>query len=60
MLLKEFNRKLNGVKLAPGPKGAFEVSINGRNIFSKHQLGRFPDNKEVRESVKQALAAPSS
>jgi len=51
---------LSGVKLTPGPKGAFEVSIDGRNIFSKHQLGRFPDNKEVRESVKQAFQSPSA
>jgi len=51
-MLKEFNRKLSAVKLVPGAKGSFEVAIGDDLVFSKLNLGRFPDTKEVREMVK--------
>ena len=54
-LLKEFQRRLGSAKLVPGPKGTFEVSINGQVVFSKLEKGRFPDIKELRESLKAAL-----
>ncbi len=54
-LLKEFARKLGGVKLVPGTRGMFEVSIDGELVFSKLEMGRFPDIKELRESLKAAV-----
>ncbi|MCH8190581.1 MAG: Rdx family protein [Chloroflexi bacterium] len=54
-ILKEFSRKMAGAKLVPGVKGAFEVTVNGALVFSKLELGRFPDIKEIRESIKAAL-----
>ena len=35
--------------LVPSDGGAFEVSKNGKLIFSKLQSGRFPDDGEVLE-----------
>jgi len=37
-----------------GGKGVFDVTADGRLVFSKHQTGRFPDNDEVIS----ALSAP--
>ena len=31
----------------PGSGGVFEVTANGRLIFSKQEQGRFPDDAEV-------------
>jgi selT/selW/selH-like putative selenoprotein len=35
------------VELRPGDRGAFEVSVAGRRIFSKLASGRFPDLEEI-------------
>ena len=31
---------------------SYEIEINGKLIFSKHQLGEFPDNTEIVEISK--------
>ena len=54
-LLKEFQHTVGSAKLVPGGKGMFEVSINGELVFSKKEKGRFPDIKELRESLKAAV-----
>ena len=54
-LLKEFQRKLGAARLVPGTRGMFEVSINGGLVFSKLEQGRFPDIKELRDALKEAV-----
>ena len=34
--------------------GAFEVTMDGRVIFSKHELGRFPTHEEIDRLVAEA------
>jgi selenoprotein W-related protein len=34
-------------KLIPGSGGVFEVSVDGRSVFSKKEVGRFPDPSEI-------------
>jgi selT/selW/selH-like putative selenoprotein len=31
--------------------GLFEVRVDGRKIFSKEQLGRFPENDEILTAI---------
>jgi selenoprotein W-related protein len=31
----------------PGSGGEFEVTVDGKLVFSKKQAGRFPDHAEV-------------
>ena len=33
--------------LTPGSGGVFDVVIDGKMVFSKHQAGRFPTPQEV-------------
>jgi predicted Rdx family selenoprotein len=33
--------------ITPGGKGQFDVLADGTLAFSKHELGRFPDDGEV-------------
>jgi selT/selW/selH-like putative selenoprotein len=35
------------VELRPGDRGAFEVRVDGRRIFSKLETGRFPALEEI-------------
>jgi selT/selW/selH-like putative selenoprotein len=34
-------------KLIAGSGGVFEVTVNGRMVFSKSEAGRFPDPGEI-------------
>ena len=37
--------------LIKGSGGQFEVMLDGQLIFSKKQLGRFPENQEILEKI---------
>ncbi len=41
-------------KLIPSSGGVFEVKANGKLIFSKRQSGRFPENEEIVEILKNS------
>jgi len=34
-------------ELIEGGGGVFDVSVDGRRVFSKHDAGRFPENDEI-------------
>jgi selT/selW/selH-like putative selenoprotein len=38
--------------LVRGDRGAFDVLVDGRLIFSKHATGRFPDDGEIVEAIR--------
>lgn len=42
-------------ELVDGSGGVFEVALDGRPVFSKKQLGRFPNNGEVEAAVADLL-----
>ena len=39
--------------LTPSSGGVFEVIVDGKPVFSKKQVGRFPNEVEVLEKLKQ-------
>ncbi len=42
-------RDARGVEaqLIEGDNGVFDVEVDGRRVFSKHEAGRFPDPDEI-------------
>ena len=46
---REFGHKPELIK---GDNGAFEVSVDGERIFSKHELGRFLQDEEILEPLR--------
>jgi selenoprotein W-related protein len=52
-ILKEFTNNVQKLELEPGTDGVFEVTLNGQAIFSKKELGRFPDEGEVVGALKE-------
>ena len=38
-------------ELIPGAGGIFDVEVDGRLIFSKHEVGRFPEDQEVLDKL---------
>ena len=53
-LLKD-KYELEDVNLVPSSGGAFEVSLDGKLIYSKLKTGRFPEEKELTDAIDKAL-----
>ena len=51
------NRKLT-VALKPADKGVFDVVLDGKLIFSKNQMGRFPTLDEIKQQLDIKLTVP--
>lgn len=54
-LLTTFETDLNAVTLKPGTGGIFEVRLNGESIFSRKAHGRFPETKELKQSIRDII-----
>ncbi len=55
-VLTTFEGELREVALAPGTGGIFEVRIEEELIWSRHEQGRFPDIKELKQLVRDHVA----
>ena len=44
-------------KLIEGMGGVFDVHVDGKQIWNKHETGRFPEDKEVLDKIKPLAAA---
>lgn len=40
-------------QLIPGSGGVFDVVVDGKKVFSKHEKGRFPEPGEVVKALKK-------
>lgn len=38
--------------LVAGSNGIFDVTLDGKTVFSKKKIGRFPDTGEVTEAIR--------
>lgn len=54
-LLTTFEQDLYSVALRPGTGGIFEITLNGRLIFSRKEAGRFPEAKEVKQLIRDHI-----
>jgi len=52
-LLQEFKRDIASLELLPSTGGRFEVFLDGKRIFSKHETKRFPEYQEIRDALTQ-------
>jgi selenoprotein W-related protein len=50
LALKE---SIKSLTLAPGTRGAFEIIVNGKKIYSKLQTGEFPDFDAITTDVEK-------
>ncbi len=54
-ILSKFRNNLAEVALIPSSGGAFEVSVDGKTVYSKLETGRFPTEREVLEDLEEVL-----
>jgi selenoprotein W-related protein len=46
---------LRQVEVVPGVGGVFDVEVDGRMVFTKKMLGRYPDPEDVLPLLREAL-----
>ena len=46
-LLEKYGNAISELKLIPSGGGVFEIEKDGKLVFSKKQLDRFPDLEEI-------------
>jgi selenoprotein W-related protein len=51
-LITELKAGIKRLVLIPSDGGRFEISIDGKLIYSKLKTGRFPDYQEIRKQIK--------
>ena len=55
-LREELQNKFSAdIEIIEGSGGVFEVDLNGNNVFSKKELGRFPRENEVIDLIEELL-----
>ncbi len=42
-----------------GSGGVFDVKVNGTQIWSKQDIGRFPEHEEIIDKIESLTAKPS-
>ena len=55
-LLTTFETELGGIALVPGTGGVFEIRLGDDVIWSRQEMGRFPDIKELKQLVRDRVA----
>lgn len=56
-LLRAFEDEVRAVSLKPGGGGNFIVRLRGELLFSRHEQGRFPEAKELKLLIRDAIAS---
>lgn len=54
-LLQTFEEEIGEVALQPGPGGVFDVRVEGQVVWSRKVEGRFPQPKELKQRVRDAI-----
>jgi selenoprotein W-related protein len=50
-LLTTFQDYTQSLELVPGRGGTLDITVNGKVVFSKHDSGRYPEMRELKESI---------
>ena len=58
-ILTHYKQKLEGLELQPSSGGCFELSVDGKLVYSKLKTGEFPDEEAMIEEVGKQLASRS-
>jgi selenoprotein W-related protein len=55
-LLTSYEAELGEVALIPGTGGIFGVRVDGESVWSRKEIGRFPEAKELKQRVRDRVA----
>jgi selenoprotein W-related protein len=55
-LLSTFDGDIASLTLRPGTGGVFDVTLDGRMLWSRKEHGRFPEISELKQLLRDAVA----
>ena len=55
-ILTTFVSEVGEVSLIPGTGGIFEVRVDGEIVFSRKEMERFPEIKELKQLIRDKIA----
>ncbi len=50
-ILTQYKQKISSMELEPSSGGCFELSVDGKLVYSKLKTGEFPDEDEMVSAV---------
>ena len=50
-MLSHFKRDIEEMTLVPSDGGRFEIFVDGDQIYSKLETGRFPEHREIVKAI---------
>ena len=56
-LLTTFEQEISELTLCPDTGGVFEVTANGKLVWSRKDAGRFPEITELKQLVRDVIAS---
>ena len=54
-MLEEWEDVIASVEIVPGADGIFDVHLDGKRVFTKSMLGRYPQPDEVTPLLRETL-----
>lgn len=54
-ILNQHKNEISEMTIIPSGGGVFEIKVNGKLLFSKAELGRFPEEGEAENLIKEAI-----
>jgi selenoprotein W-related protein len=57
-LLHTYADYISGLTLVPDHGGILEIKVNGEVVFSNKEAGRYPEIRELKESINRYLDEP--
>ena len=54
-ILNQHKNEISEMTIIPSSGGVFEIKVNGKLLFSKSELGRFPEDGEAENLIKEAI-----
>ena len=54
-ILMTFGEKIENLSLKPSTGGVFTIRLQGEVIFSRKEMGRFPESKEIKQLIRDQI-----
>lgn len=54
-IMNEHKNNISSLNIIPSSGGVFEVKLNDELIYSKKELGRFPEEGEVENKIREKI-----
>jgi len=54
-ILMTFGENIENLNLKPSSGGVFIIRLNDETLFSRKEMGRFPESKEIKQMIRDRI-----